>query len=156
MSETRRRIVPAPAQKEDVASHSENGTTQLYDVDPSTGRKVPHKRINNAYLVHQRWLEKQERIKERKKARAEGKHVPYDPDLDEEDERSFAANLILSVMYTVFLAAMIVIFGGVFIHGDPLWGYRGKWTNWRTYFPVRFFFVLTVATNAGVCTRAAH
>lgn len=137
MSEPRLRKLPTAREHQEGVPQSEKGATCRYDVDPSTGRKVPHKRINNAYLVHQRWLQKQELIKERKRARAEGKHVPYDPDLDDEDERSFAANLILSVFYTAFLAMVIAIFGGLFIHGDALWGYRGKWTNWRTYFPVR-------------------
>ena len=69
------------------STNGENSEKEpLFDIDPSTGRKVTHKRINKAYLVHQRWLEKQKQIKERKQARAEGRSVPYDPELDEEED----------------------------------------------------------------------
>lgn len=118
------------------STNGENSEKEpLFDIDPSTGRKVTHKRINKAYLVHQRWLEKQKQIKERKQARAEGRSVPYDPELDEEEDVPFLANCLFSLTYTAFVVAIIALFAGQFIHGDFLWGYRGKWTNWRTYFP---------------------
>lgn len=107
------------------------------DFDPSTKRNVPHKMVNNAYFVHKEWRERQERIRARKQARAEGRPVPGGEDEDEEPEFSFVANLILSVSFTAFMAVIIALLAGQFIQGDPLWGYRGKWTNWHTYIPVR-------------------
>lgn len=107
----------------------------LYDIDPSTGRKVPHKRINNAYLVHQRWVEKQERLKLRQKAKAEGRPLPPGDDFDAEEEPSFVANAIFTTAYAGFVVLVIALLAGQFIHGDFLWGYRGKWTKWQTYFP---------------------
>lgn len=99
--------------------------SQKYNIDPSSGRKVPYKKINNAYLVHQRWLEKQ-----RRKAEC----TPHM--LDENEETSPMANTICTVIMTLFFSLVIGVFAGLFVHGDPLWGYRGKWSNWRTYIPV--------------------
>ena len=99
--------------------------SQKYNIDPSSGRKVPYNKINNAYLVHQRWLEKQ-----RRKAEC----TPHM--LDENEETSPMANTICTVIMTLFFSLVIGVFAGLFVHGDPLWGYRGKWSNWRTYIPV--------------------
>lgn len=41
---------------------------QKYDIDPSDpNRKVKHKKINSAYLKHQRWKEEQERLEQERK-----------------------------------------------------------------------------------------
>lgn len=107
-----------------------------FDIDPSTGRKVPHKRANEAYLVHQRWLEKQARIEERKKYLRENRPLP--PELREAEKPDFSplANFLFSMIVAAFFSVLMFLLAGLFIQGDLLWGYRGKWTNWHRYVPV--------------------
>lgn len=111
-------------------------STEKRDIDPSTGRKVPSKRVNQAYLVHQRWLEKQERIKERAKARAEGRTLEP-TDLDEDEDNAALGNFVCTMFMTAIIVGVLAALSGLFLHNDMLWGYRGKWTNWHNYIPVR-------------------
>lgn len=115
---------------------SNTGTDMKFDMDPSTGRKVPHKKANEAYLVHQRWLEKQARIEKRKQYRRENR--PLSPELQEDEKPDFSplANFLFSMVLAALFSIVIFLLSGLFIQGDPLWGYRGKWTNWHRYIPV--------------------
>lgn len=91
------------------------------DTDPSTGRKVPHKKANTPYLVHQRWKEEQERKEREAKQRGDAPTPPAET----------------SLLRTALGLIVVVLLCGQFFNGDLLYGYRGKWTNWRTYFPPR-------------------
>lgn len=119
-----------------------------YDIDPADPtRRVPHKRINNAYYVHQRWLEEQKR---KERAREEHKQRVMRGGRKQEDEEETNmtwGNAICSALFTALLAVVMGVLMGMFIHGDPLWGHRSKWTNLRTYFPVRTSAMRTLLTN---------
>jgi len=108
-----------------------------FDVDPSTGRKVPHKRANEAYLVHQRWLEKQARIEKRKQYQNENRPLPQELQESEQSDFSSLANFMFSMIAAAFISIVIFLLAGQFVQGDILWGYRGKWSNWHRYVPVR-------------------
>lgn len=126
-----------PKENKDVSDSSSKNLNQDFDVDPSTGRKVPHKRANEAFLVHQRWLAKQERIKKRKELLSA--NLPLPPELQGEEEPDFSpmASFAFSMIMAAFVSIFIFLLAGLFIHGDAFWGYRGKWTNWNRYVPVR-------------------
>ena len=119
----------APAQPE-------TSKEERKDVDPSTGRSVPYKKANQPMLVHQRYLAKQARKEELKKARAEGRTLPPSELDDFNDDAPIARFFGISFM-VAFIAIAIAVLSGLFFAKDPLWGYRGKWTNWHTYIPVR-------------------
>lgn len=127
------------------ASDAENSK---YDIDPAdTTRRVPHKRINNAYYVHQRWLEEQAR---KERAREEHKQRVMRGGRKQEDEEETNmtwGNAICSALFTALLAVIMGVLMGMFIHGDPLWGHRSKWINLRTYFPVRTLAMWDMLTN---------
>ncbi|WFD19614.1 hypothetical protein MCAP1_001848 [Malassezia caprae] len=121
-----------PINGEANAEHVKN-----FDVDPSTGRKVPHKKANEAYLVHQRWLEKKARIEKRKQYERENRPLPKELQGVEEPDFSPLANFLFSMVFAAFVSMVIFLLAGLFIQGDLLWGYRGKWTNWHRYVPKR-------------------
>ncbi|WFD49174.1 hypothetical protein GLX27_003852 [Malassezia furfur] len=85
-------------------------------------------------LVHQRYLAKQARKEELKKARAEGRTLPPSELDDFNDDAPIARFFGISFM-VAFIAIAIAVLSGLFFANDPLWGYRGKWTNWHTYIP---------------------
>ncbi|WFD44636.1 hypothetical protein MPSI1_003306 [Malassezia psittaci] len=107
------------------------------DFDPSLQRSVPSKRANQPYLVHQQYLAKERRKEQVKKAREEGRTLPPS-DLDEEESAPLTYFLGLSVVVLVVAIALGSL-SGMFFTNDPLWGYRGKWSNWRTYIPQHEF-----------------
>lgn len=108
----------------DTRRAAPNPAPERFDVDPADpARKVPHKRVNNAYLVHQRWLQ-QQAAKEDKRRDTHG----FEP--------SDVGDIIASVFLTALAALAIALLAGQYIYGDLLWGYRGKWTNWRARIPV--------------------
>ena len=90
--------------------------------DPSTGRTVQYKRVNEPYVAYQHWKEEQKR---KKQAEIDGHTIPAQP------KPSFPLALLRVAFFGALLAALI----GQFFTGDILFGYRGRWTNWRTYFP---------------------
>lgn len=94
-------------------------TTPRMDTDPSTGRQVPYKKANQPYLVHQRWKEEQARKEKEGAERGDAPAPPADS----------------SLFRTALALVAIVLLCGQYFTGDMLYGYRGKWTNWRTYFP---------------------
>ncbi|WFD00573.1 hypothetical protein MYAM1_003324 [Malassezia yamatoensis] len=105
------------------------------DFDPSLQRSVPSKRINQPYLIHQQYLAKERRKEEVKKAREEGRTLPPS-DLDQ-DEESAPLTYFFGLSVVVLIVAIALgSLSGMFFTNDPLWGYRGKWSNWRTYIPL--------------------
>ncbi|KAK0537124.1 hypothetical protein OC834_000200 [Tilletia horrida] len=115
------------------------------DVDPANPtRTVPKKKANQAYLVHQRYLERQR--EERRRARIakgmsaeeeEKEELRHQGGAGGEDSAAGAAaaacceNFVKALFYSLLLLAA----AGVFVTGSPIWGYRGKWVRLRTYFP---------------------
>lgn len=104
--------------------------------DPTRGASEPRKSVTPAYLSHQQWLAQQKRREEREKARAEGRWVPPS-NWDDEEESAPLGNFICTTFMFGIMAVVFALLSGLFLHNDPLWGYRGKWSNWRTYVPVR-------------------
>ena len=90
--------------------------------DPSTGRAVQYKRANEPYLAYQHWKEEQER---KNQAEIEERTVPSQP----------KPSLLLALLRVAFFGALLAALIGQFFTGDILFGYRGRWTNWHTYFP---------------------
>nr|CDI53035.1 fsh1-domain-containing protein [Melanopsichium pennsylvanicum 4] len=127
------------------------------DIDPSNPlRSVPKKKANSPFLVHQRWKQEQE-LRRRK---AEGGSDPSsvggiggggskggtkkgkrNDAAGSDEEQTTDLTGALRVMVKLFrwgiMALAIVLASGVFVAGDPLWGYRGKYTKLRTYMPYR-------------------
>ncbi|WFD35335.1 dihydrofolate reductase [Malassezia cuniculi] len=96
-------------------------TEPRMDTDPSTGRKVPYKTANQPFLKHQKWKQEQEeKEKRRAEAIARGEPVPKEP---------------FPLLGVAVLLVIVTLLTGQFLTGDVLFGYRSKWTNWRTYIP---------------------
>lgn len=111
----------------------DNDPSKPRDVDPADpNRSVPTKKANQAYLVHQRYLE-QQKEKQRKERIAKG----LDPDVEEKVEEAGPAVIDLGLFFKrLFIGILLWAAAGFFITGSPIWGYRGKWIRMRTYFPV--------------------
>ncbi|KAK0553282.1 hypothetical protein OC845_001282 [Tilletia horrida] len=110
----------------------DNDPSKPRDVDPADpNRSVPTKKANQAYLVHQRYLE-QQKEKQRKERIAKG----LDPDVEEKVEEAGPAVIDLGLFFKrLFIGILLWAAAGFFITGSPIWGYRGKWIRMRTYFP---------------------
>lgn len=84
--------------------------------------------------LHADWLE---RKKERDAKIARGEEVePEEPDPTYEPEIG-----VLGLLKFVVCLLLFVVLLGKFVTGDFLWGYDGKWTQLKTYWPVRIHFM---------------
>lgn len=72
-------------------------------------------------------------MKEREAKIARGEKVGP-PERDPTEEREITG---MDILKFIVYALLAITLSGQFIAGDPLWGYRGKWTNIYTYLPVR-------------------
>jgi hypothetical protein len=80
--------------------------------------------------LHDAWAERQ---KEREAKIARGEEVgPPEPDPTAEEEVGLLG-LLKFFLYTF----VFILLAGKFFTNSFTWGYEGKWTNIRTYLPVR-------------------
>ncbi|KAI0069157.1 cytochrome b5, partial [Artomyces pyxidatus] len=108
--------------------------------DPSIpNRMVSTKRANKPFLAYHNYRERQkklhdewlERKKEREEKLAKGEEVgPEEPDPTLEEEVGLAGLLKFFVYVLLF-----ILLSGKLISGDFLWGYDGKWSHLKTYWP---------------------
>jgi len=121
-------------------------TTGERDIDPSNpSRSVPKKKANSPYLVHQKWKEEQE-LRRRKAAErgssnsgkgSDGLQRRQGSGQDEyTTDLSGPVKMVAKLVRLAMMTIAIVMAAGFFVAGDPLWGYRGKYTRLRTYMPV--------------------
>lgn len=129
-------VTPTPEATEPAAT-----ATGERDIDPSNPlRSVPKKKANSPFLVHQKW--KQEQELRRRKAAAErgsssGKGEKEEGGYEEPaTDLTGPVRVMVKVFRWVVMVTAIVMAAGFFVAGDPLWGYRGKYTKLRTYLPV--------------------
>lgn len=126
------------------ATGASDSATGERDIDPSNpARTVPKKKANSPFLVHQKWKEEQElrrrRAAERDSSSGTGQSGSrHQPDLDEDrtTDLSGPLKMMVKLVRYMIMATAIVMATGFFVAGDPLWGYRGKYTRLRTYMPV--------------------
>lgn len=138
------------AATEEAASSSTAATASAAgerDVDPSNpARSVPKKKANSPFLVHQKW--KQEQELRRRKAEEQGSSCggstgsggkskvggrSYE---EPTTDLSGPVRVMIKLFRYLVMAVAVTMVTGLFIAGDPLWGYRGKYTKLRTYMPV--------------------
>jgi dihydrofolate reductase len=133
------------------ATGQATGATGERDIDPSNpARTVPKKKANSPFLVHQRWKEEQE-MRRRKAAerdssggsdssksdkKGKGKSGRSSDGGEETTDLSGAVGVIVKLVRFAIMSVAIAMVTGLFVAGDPLWGYRGKYTKLRTYLPV--------------------
>ncbi|CDR98718.1 related to FSH3-putative serine hydrolase [Sporisorium scitamineum] len=141
-------VTPTPEATETAtaaatASSSSTPATGERDIDPSNpSRTVPKKKANSPFLVHQKWKEEQE-LRRRKTAAEQGSSSSKDGkksrslEEDETTDLTGPLKMILKVFRFAIMATAVVMASGFFVAGDPLWGYRGKYTKLRTYMPYR-------------------
>ncbi|TFY60712.1 hypothetical protein EVG20_g7322 [Dentipellis fragilis] len=108
--------------------------------DPSIpNRMVSTKSANQPFLAYKQYREQQQqrhdawlvRKKERDEKLARGEEAgPEEP--DPTAERDIGLRELLRFLV---LSLLVVLLAGKFVTGDFLWGYEGKWTNLKTYFP---------------------
>lgn len=55
---------------------------------------------------------------------------------EETTDLSGAVGVIVKLVRFAIMSVAIAMVTGLFVAGDPLWGYRGKYTKLRTYLPV--------------------
>ncbi len=58
---------------------------------------------------------------------------------EETTDLSGAVGVIVKLVRFAIMSVAIAMVTGLFVAGDPLWGYRGKYTKLRTYLPVSVF-----------------
>ncbi|KAJ1020653.1 hypothetical protein NDA16_004046 [Ustilago loliicola] len=116
------------------------------DIDPSNpARSVPKKKANSPFLVHRKW--KQEQELRRRKAEEQGSNSGSSGSgKGKSGVRSFEepttdlsgpVRVMIKMFRFLIMAIAALMVTGFFIAGDPLWGYRGKYTKLRTYMPYR-------------------
>lgn len=136
-------VTPTPEATEAAATTaSSTSATGERDIDPSNpSRSVPKKKANSPFLVHQKWKEEQEL--RRRKAAAEqgsstssGKKGKHDDYREETTDLTGPLKMIVKLFRFTVMATAVLMASGFFVTGDPLWGYRGKYTRLRTYLPV--------------------
>lgn len=117
----------------------------------ASGRLVPDRASNRPYLNYQEYRKKEEEkradIAVRKKAREERiarGEDPGPPVRDPYEPVDIGCMHLLKFLVFVLLA---VTLGGKFVTGSYTWGYEGKWSNIKTYFPVRIPFQVTLWTS---------
>lgn len=108
--------------------------------DPSIpDRMVSTKRANRPFLAYKEFRDQQQQLhnawlvrkKERDEKIARGEEVGREePDPTAEREVSIV-ELLKLLVYTL----LFIMLAGKFIAGDFFWGYEGKWTNLKTYWP---------------------
>ncbi|THH21048.1 hypothetical protein EW146_g425 [Bondarzewia mesenterica] len=108
--------------------------------DPSIpNRMVSTKRANRPFLAYKEYRDRQQalhsawllRKKERDEKLARGEEVgPEEPDPTAEREIG-----VLDLLKFLVYVLLFITLSGKFIAGDFLWGYEGKWTNLKTYWP---------------------
>lgn len=152
---------------EETADPPNTSTARRYDIDPADPtRRVVHKKINSAYLKHQRWKEKQQQQQQQDEQRlasmsnatgvtsggdataarqrgngraAAAAAAPSSngPAKHAKDGTPVARRTLTFVVGKWLLVTLLLAVGaGQFIAGDLLWGYRGRYTKIETYVPV--------------------
>lgn len=94
--------------------------------------------------MHQKWKQEQE-LRRRKAAEQdssssskggkESRRKQHDGQHETTDLTS-PLKLIVKLLRFAIMATAVAMVSGFFVAGDPLWGYRGKYTKLRTYLPV--------------------
>lgn len=136
-------MTPTPEATEAATKASSTSATGERDIDPSNpSRSVPKKKANSPFLVHQKWKEEQE-LRRRKAAAAaaagqDSSSGSKDATPVEQETLDLTGplKLIVKLFRFALMATAVVMASGLFVAGDPLWGYRGKYTKLRTYLPV--------------------
>lgn len=102
-------------------------------------RQGTTKKANQPFLVHQRWKAQQAAQSASPDSYTKSGHSAR----GKKSAASTSENAAAIVLRLVGLLVKVLLMGvagaalaGVFVTGDPVWGYRGKWTNLRTYVPV--------------------
>lgn len=91
------------------------------------------------------------RKKERDEKIARGEEVGREePDPTAEREVS-VVELLKLLVYTL----LFIMLAGKFIAGDFFWGYEGKWTNLKTYWPVSLILTIYALTLFAVYASTA-
>lgn len=138
-------MTPTPDATEAATTASSTSATGERDIDPSNPlRSVPKKKANSPFLVHQKWKQEQE-LRRRKAAEQDssssskgGKasHRKQHDGQHETTDLTSPLKLIVKLLRFAIMATAVAMVSGFFVAGDPLWGYRGKYTKLRTYLPV--------------------
>jgi hypothetical protein len=89
-----------------------------------------------------KWKAK-EAAKEERRARRAEKRARGEPlsDWDDDPEKfKESESIIMVLLKTLVIVLAIGMLAGHFVTGSLVWGYKGKWMQWRTYWPfeVRF------------------
>ncbi len=70
---------------------------------------------------------------------------------EETTDLSGAARMMIKVVRFAIMSIAIAMVTGLFVAGDPLWGYRGKYTKLRTYLPVSvYWWRMSVAERTSI------
>ncbi|KDN52848.1 cytochrome b5 [Tilletiaria anomala UBC 951] len=115
----------SPATSEEIEKLKKDLGTVCDPSDPT--RKVAAKKANKAYMVHQRW--KEEQIKS-------GRMDPKTGKVTQEPLGPVGKAFFLMLKWSV-VGLLLSMAAGQFIAGDPIWGYRGKWVQRKTYLSKR-------------------
>jgi hypothetical protein len=76
---------------------------------------------------------KEERRKKRHEKKARGEPLSdWEEDPDREVQSKFTIFVLLK---TIFILLVVATLAGRFITGSMTWGYKGKWVQWKTYWP---------------------
>ncbi|KAI0260921.1 cytochrome b5 [Gloeopeniophorella convolvens] len=104
-------------------------------------RMVSTKRANQPFLAYKNYRDEQERLHaewrarddERRAKLARGEPAPRaEPDPTAQREIG-----LLGLLRFLAMLVVVVLLASKFVAGDWLWGYEGKWSNLRTYWPVQ-------------------
>lgn len=105
----------------------------------ATGRMVPDRASNRPFLHYQEYRKKEDErraeIAARKQARAERIARGEDPGPEVHDPYEPVEVGCLGLLKFALFLLVAAALGGKFVTGSYTWGYEGKWTNIKTYFP---------------------
>ena len=131
--------VGQPLTKKEVEEMKERHGTVRDPADPN--REVPANKGNTAYLVHQKWQALQEKQKQERAAKG-----------IKEGGGLMDKILWLTIKWS-FVGLLVAAAAGQFVAGDPIWGYRGKYLQWNTYWPVS---IGVLSRTMPACSRTGH
>ena len=107
--------------------------------------------------MHQKWKQEQE-LRRRKAAELDSNSTSGGQKGGKEKEGDYgepttnitgAVKVAVKLFRWTIMSIAIVMAAGFFVAGDPLWGYRGKYTRLRTYMPVSTSTQLLILRKSG-------